>query len=67
MTASITTEHGTYTGKAPESIVRREYGRDARIEFSADRNAPQVGMVLRRDPLNHNASFVLATLHNVTR
>lgn len=60
MAAQITTTHGTYTGRTAQSIVRREYGRDARIRWSADRNNPSAGMVVRTDQYG---THVLATLH----
>ena len=46
MTARISTKHGIYKGKTVESIIRRVYGQKATIRFSADRNSPEVGMVV---------------------
>ena len=43
---TITTNHGTYTGRTVESIIRREYGRKARIWWSADRNDPKAGRIV---------------------
>jgi hypothetical protein len=60
MTAQITTSHGTFTGRTAQSIVRREYGRTARIVWSADRNNPAAGMIVRRD---RYGTHVLATLY----
>lgn len=61
MNASITTEHGTYTGRTVESIIRREYGRSAIVHWSSDRNAPEAGMVLSGRP-GQDGARVLATL-----
>lgn len=37
-------------GNTIESIVRREYGRKAYIRWSADRNSPEAGMIVRDNP-----------------
>lgn len=60
MAAQITTTHGTYAGRTAQSIVRREYGRKARVRWYADRNAPAAGMIVRRD---RYGTHVLATLY----
>jgi hypothetical protein len=62
MAAQITTNHGTYAGRTVQSIVRREYGRRARVKWSADRNDPYAGMVVRDD---RYGTHVLATLRSV--
>jgi len=60
MAAQITTTHGEFTGRTAQSIVRREYGRRARVKWSADRNDPAAGMVVRTD---RYGTHVLATLY----
>lgn len=60
MAAQITTTHGEFTGRTAQSIVRREYGRRARVRWYADRNAPAAGMIVRRD---RYGTHVLATLY----
>lgn len=60
MAAQITTTHGTFAGRTVQSIVRREYGRTARVEWSADRNNPHAGMIVRTDKYG---THVLATLY----
>ena len=44
--ATIRTNDGEFTGRTPESIVRRVYGRTATIQWSADPNSPDAGEVL---------------------
>jgi hypothetical protein len=61
MAARITTTHGTFTGRTAQSIVRREYGRTARIRWYADRNDPAAGMIVRHD---RHGTRVLATLRS---
>jgi len=46
MTARISTQHGVYKGKTVESIIRRVYGQKATLRYSADRNSPEVGLVV---------------------
>lgn len=46
-TATLTTEHGTYTGRTVATIVRREYGRNASIEWSGDQHAVYPGQITR--------------------
>lgn len=60
--AVIRTTHGTYSGRTVGSIIRREYGRRAFYEPSADRNAPHLGLVLLRDLRNRAMFEVLATV-----
>jgi hypothetical protein len=60
MAAQITTTHGVFTGRTAQSIVRREYGRAARVRWYADRNNPAAGMIVRRDKYG---THVLATLY----
>lgn len=38
-----------YRGHTAESIVRRLFGRTARVEWSADPNNPQQAMAVRED------------------
>lgn len=59
MNATITTNHGTYTGRSVETIVRREYGHNARVLWSRDASAPHAGTIVK--PAGE-ASFVLANL-----
>lgn len=46
MTATITTEHGDFTGRTVDSIIRREYGRAAYLRPSYDPNDPAVGLIV---------------------
>lgn len=56
---TITTTHGEFRGRTIDSIVRREYGRSAEARRSADRNAPEWGMVVRTD---EHGTHVLARI-----
>lgn len=47
MRTIISTQHGTFTGRSVETIIRREYGRKSEFRGSADRNSPERGMVVR--------------------
>lgn len=42
----IKTSHGEYTGRTLDSIIRREYGRGARVVGFADANRPGVGDIM---------------------
>lgn len=64
MSATITTEHGEFSGRTVASIVRREYGRDAEFRPSADPNEPRAGIVTRWLP-KADAHAVLATVYRV--
>ncbi|BBU22147.1 hypothetical protein [Mycobacterium xenopi] len=44
---TVKTDHGTYTGRSVDSIVRREYGRSAQARQSADPNSPIWGQVIK--------------------
>lgn len=61
MSAAITTTHGEFTGRTVQTIVRREYGRTARIQWSADSNNPAAGLIVRDDK---HGTHVLATLRS---
>jgi hypothetical protein len=43
---TVKTNHGTYTGRTLDSIVRREYGRRAEALRSPDPNSPTWGQVV---------------------
>lgn len=45
----LATNHGVYTGRTVDTIVRREYGRKAEARRSADPNSPHWGMVTHTD------------------
>ncbi len=60
--AMIRTNHGTYTGRDVESIVRREYGRKAWIWWSADSNDVKVGTICGPRYKNVGSYPILATL-----
>ena len=62
--STLTTNHGTFTGRTLESIIRREYGRDAYLVLPADRNAPHAGRVARTDLYGVQ---VLATVRSFER
>ena len=62
--ATLTTNHGTFTGRTPESIIRREYGRDASLVLSAYRDASHAGRVARTGLYGVHA---LATVHSFER
>ena len=62
--ATLTTNHGTFTGRTPESIIRREYGRDAYLVLPAYRDATHAGRVARTDLYGVHA---LATVHSFER
>ena len=62
--ATLTTNHGTFTGRTPESIIRREYARDAYLVLPAYRDAPHAGRVARTDLYG---THVLATVHSFER
>ena len=64
MRTTITTEHGTYTGRSVETIIRREYGRKAEFKGSADRNSPHAGLVVRWDE-RAGGFHVLATVRSI--
>lgn len=50
MSARIQAGGEWHGGNTIESIVRREYGRKAYIRWSADRNSPDAGMIVRDNP-----------------
>lgn len=56
----IKTTHGIFTGKTPDTIVRRVYGRTAKVLLSPDMNNPHAGQVVRTDA---HGTHVLARLH----
>lgn len=60
-TIEIKTSHGTYRGRAAESIVRRVYGRRAYVRWSADPNTPEAGLIVKDSP--YGGAEVLAKLH----
>jgi len=62
MTATIRTNHGTYTGRTVSTTVRREYGRRATVRWSADPNAPEAGLIV--EPASTGGHLVLATLRD---
>ena len=62
--STLTTNHGTFTGRTPESIIRREYGRDAYLVLPAYRGAPHAGRVARADLYGVH---VLATVYGFER
>ena len=62
MTAIIRTNHGEFQGKTVESIVRRIYGRNARIEWSKDPNTIERGQIVGLKSRTANAWPVLARL-----
>ena len=63
VSTSIKTSHGVYTGKTVESIVRREYGRKAYVQWSSDRNSPEAGLICEPLPPKYgNGANVLARL-----
>ena len=61
MSSTITTTHGIFSGRTVESIVRRVYGREATVRYSADPNAVSRGLIVRWDG-RLNAAHVLAVL-----
>lgn len=48
MSARVNISGREFTGRDLATIVRREYGRRARVWFSADANDPAVGRVVQR-------------------
>ncbi|MBU8841234.1 hypothetical protein [Mycolicibacterium goodii] len=62
MAASITTDHGTYTGRTVASIIRREFGRKAYVQWSPDPSRPTAGVILQR--LSEVELLELARLHS---
>lgn len=61
---TITTNHGTYTGRTLESIIRREYGRRAFVRPSRSRDASQAGQIIQEAQGNTGGYEVLAVLHS---
>lgn len=61
--ASIRTTAGEFTGRSAETIVRREFGRTAEIRWSADRNRPNAGLIIKR---YKHGTRVLAVLNSVS-
>jgi len=61
LTARIRTTDGWHAGKTVESIVRREYGRTATIRWSADRNSPEAGMIVKTGP--HGTTVVTSLIY----
>ena len=61
LTARIRTTDGWHAGKTVESIVRREYGRGAAIRWSADRNSPEAGMIVKTGP--HGTTVVSSLIY----
>jgi hypothetical protein len=59
MNATITTNHGTLTGRSVETIIRREYGPRSTIRWSHDASSPDAGLIV--EPARESYS-VLATL-----
>jgi len=59
---SIKTTHGEYRGKNIASIVRREYGRAAAVERSADPNSPRYGQIVRASKYDQSANDVLGAV-----
>lgn len=55
---TIKTNHGTYTGRTVDTIIRREYGRHAQFRPASDPNSPEVGLVVRPDR-QHGGHHVL--------
>lgn len=47
--ATVRTGGEDLTGRTVEGVIRTRYGRDAYLDWSADRNTPEVGQVVRRD------------------
>lgn len=48
----VKTDTESYTGRTPESVVRRVWGRKAYLQYATDPNAPRgQAMVLRDDKL----------------
>jgi len=77
---TIRCKMGVHSGRTVETIVRREYGRTAFVRWSADRNSPELGQIVkpvdarraRRDTFltrrfGHDAYLVLDTLLDVTQ
>lgn len=77
---TIRTKMHVYSGRTVETIVRREYGRTAFVRWSADRNSPELGQIVkpvdarRRRPdtfitrrFGHDSYLVLDTLLDITQ
>ncbi len=62
----ITTEHDTYTGQTIDSIIRREYGRKASYNPSADENPAHRGQIVEPSEYDSHAFRVLATVYDYT-
>ena len=62
----ITTEHGTYTGQTIDSIIRREYGRKASYNPTADQNPAHRGQIVEPSEYDIHAFQVLATVYDYT-
>lgn len=44
---TIRTRTGVHSGRSVETIVRRWYGRTAEVSWSADPNAPELGVIVK--------------------
>jgi hypothetical protein len=62
----MNTSRGMFRGKTIESITRREFGREAEVRRSQDRNNPTYGMVVCWSELG-GAYEVLAEIYSVFR
>ena len=61
---TIYTNHGEFTGRTVESIIRREYGRKATFRPSANPNSPEAGMIVEPNAYDRQAFNVLATVYS---
>lgn len=59
---TIRTNHGEFTGQSVDSIVRREYGKDAFVKWSEDATAPEEGLICHPSAYEGNAYLVDARL-----
>lgn len=65
MSATIRTDRGTFTGRTIQSVLRREYGRDAGIDWETPAYRGEEvtrGLITCPDPHNPGARIVLGQL-----
>lgn len=46
----LKTSKGAFEGRSADSIIRREFGRGAYLRYSADRNNPDMGLIVKDAP-----------------
>ena len=64
MNTTIDTSKGAFTGRSVDSVVRREFGRNAEVRVSPDPNSPTYGMVVKADRHQAAAYHVIATIYS---